>query len=106
VSFFVTRLTCLSIALYAVYAASFASRLNWTRAQLPSRRTASVICSSSTVSRLLFHNSVYYASGTRSSQAYTLTGITASSVMTAPAATSRQDQDGNPTVCPFSSLLD
>jgi hypothetical protein len=52
--------------------------------------------------KVLLYNSDYYASGTRSSQIYTLNGLTTSQVtakrLTAPYATSRQDQGSNPTV--------
>ena len=52
--------------------------------------------------RVLLYNSDYYTSGTRSSQTYTLSGISASSVtakrLTAPYATSRVDYGQNPTV--------
>ncbi|KAJ5368295.1 uncharacterized protein N7496_008055 [Penicillium cataractarum] len=52
--------------------------------------------------RVLLYNSDYYTSGTRSSQTFVLSGLSASSVtakrLTAPYATSRVDQGGNPTV--------
>ncbi|KAF7523279.1 hypothetical protein PCG10_006683 [Penicillium crustosum] len=54
--------------------------------------------------RVLLYNSDYYisSSGTRSSQTYTLSGLSSSSVtakrLTAPYATSRIDQGENPTV--------
>ncbi|OQD87766.1 hypothetical protein PENANT_c005G05608 [Penicillium antarcticum] len=52
--------------------------------------------------RALLYNSDYYTSGTRSSQTYTLSGLSSSSVtakrLTAPYATSRVDQGSNPTV--------
>ena len=52
--------------------------------------------------RVLLYNSDYYTSGTRSSQTYVLSGLSSSSVtakrLTAPYATSRVDQGGNPTV--------
>ncbi|KAH8593538.1 hypothetical protein B0O99DRAFT_662702 [Bisporella sp. PMI_857] len=52
--------------------------------------------------RVLLYNSDYYTSGTRSSQTYTLSGLSSSSVtakrLTAPYATSRIDQGQNPTV--------
>lgn len=52
--------------------------------------------------RVLLYNSDYYASGTRSSQTFTLSGLPSSSVtakrLTAPFATSRIDQGQNPTV--------
>ena len=52
--------------------------------------------------RVLLYNSDYYTSGTRSTQAFTLVGLSGSAVtakrLTAPAATSRQDQGQNPTV--------
>lgn len=52
--------------------------------------------------RVLLYNSDYYASGTRSSQTFVLSGLSGSSVtakrLTAPYATSRVDQGGNPTV--------
>lgn len=51
--------------------------------------------------RVLLYNSDYFAgTGTRSSQSFVLTGLTASSVkakrLTAASALSRQDQGGNP----------
>ncbi|KAL4947659.1 hypothetical protein BDW69DRAFT_204185 [Aspergillus filifer] len=52
--------------------------------------------------RVLLYNSDYYTSGTRSSQTYTLTGLSGSSVtarrLTAPHSTSRVDQGESPTV--------
>lgn len=52
--------------------------------------------------KVLLYNSDYYASGIRSSQVYNLTGLNVSQLsfkrLTAPYATSRQDQGGNPTV--------
>ncbi|GFF70275.1 beta-glucuronidase [Aspergillus lentulus] len=52
--------------------------------------------------RVLLYNSDYYTSGTRSTQTYTLTGLSSSRVtakrLTAPYATSRVDQGQNPTV--------
>ncbi|CZS96294.1 uncharacterized protein RCO7_04959 [Rhynchosporium graminicola] len=52
--------------------------------------------------RILLYNSDYYASGTRTSQSFTLTGLSATSAtakrLTAPSATSRQDQGQSPTV--------
>lgn len=52
--------------------------------------------------RVLLYNSDYYTSGTRSSQTFTLSGLSGSSVtakrLTAPYATSRVDQGSNPTV--------
>lgn len=52
--------------------------------------------------RALLYNSDYFTSGTRSSQTYTLSGLSSSSVtakrLTAPYATSRVDQGSNPTV--------
>ncbi len=52
--------------------------------------------------RVLLYNSDYFPSGTRSSQTFTLTGISSSTVtakrLTAPFATSRVDMGGNPTV--------
>lgn len=52
--------------------------------------------------RVLLYNSDYYTSGERSTQSFTLTGLKGRSVtakrLTAPFATSRQDQGGNPTV--------
>lgn len=52
--------------------------------------------------RILLYNSDYYTSGTRSTQSFTLTGLSATSAtakrLTAPSATSRQDQGQNPTV--------
>jgi hypothetical protein len=52
--------------------------------------------------KVLLYNSDYYTTGTRSSQTYTLSGISGSSVtskrLTAPYATSRVDQGENPTV--------
>jgi hypothetical protein len=52
--------------------------------------------------KVLLYNSDYYTSGTRSSQTYVLSGLSSSSVtakrLTAPYATSRVDQGGNPTI--------
>lgn len=52
--------------------------------------------------KVLLYNSDYYTTGTRSSQTYTLSGISSSSVtakrLTAQYATSRVDQGQNPTV--------
>ena len=52
--------------------------------------------------KVLLYNSDYYTTGTRPTQAYTLSGISGSSViakrLTAPYATSRVDQGQNPTV--------
>jgi len=52
--------------------------------------------------RVLLYNSDYYTSGARSSQTFTLIGLSATTVtgkrLTAASATSRQDQGGNPTV--------
>jgi hypothetical protein len=54
--------------------------------------------------RVLLYNSDYYVSGTRSVQNFTITGLPATSTavsarrLTAPYATSRQDQGQNPTV--------
>ena len=54
--------------------------------------------------KVLLYNSDYYTSGTRPSQSFTLSGIPASATsvtakrLTAPYATSRQDQGQNPTV--------
>lgn len=51
--------------------------------------------------KVLLYNSDYYTSGTRSSQTFTLGGLSSSSVtakrLTAPYATSRQDRGQNPT---------
>lgn len=52
--------------------------------------------------RILLYNSDYYTSGTRSSQSFTLTGLSATSAtakrLTAQSSTSRQDQGQSPTV--------
>ncbi|KAL4940004.1 hypothetical protein BDV06DRAFT_230689 [Aspergillus oleicola] len=52
--------------------------------------------------RVLLYNSDYYTSGTRSSQAYTLTGLSSSTVtarrLTAPYSTSRVDEGESPTL--------
>ncbi|KAL2855385.1 hypothetical protein BJY01DRAFT_257082 [Aspergillus pseudoustus] len=52
--------------------------------------------------RVLLYNSEYYTSGTRSSETYTLTGLSAASVtakrLTAPYSTSRVDRGESPTV--------
>jgi hypothetical protein len=52
--------------------------------------------------RVLLYNSDYYTSGTRSTQTFTLTGLSSLSVtakrLTAPYATSRVDMGQNPTV--------
>jgi hypothetical protein len=52
--------------------------------------------------KVLLYNSEYYASGTRPSQTFTLTGLSASQVtgkrLTAAYATSRVDEGENPTV--------
>ncbi|KAF2025712.1 hypothetical protein EK21DRAFT_103758 [Setomelanomma holmii] len=52
--------------------------------------------------RVLFYNSDYYTSGTRSSQTFTLIGLSSTTVsakrLTAASATSRVDQGSNPTV--------
>ncbi|KAJ5362159.1 hypothetical protein N7541_003003 [Penicillium brevicompactum] len=52
--------------------------------------------------KVLLYNSDYYTTGTRSSQTYSLSGLTDSRVtakrLTAPYATSRVDQGGDPTV--------
>lgn len=52
--------------------------------------------------KVLLYNSDYYTTGTRSSQTFTLSGLSGSSVtakrLTAPYATSRVDQGSNPTV--------
>lgn len=52
--------------------------------------------------KVLLYNSDYYTTGTRSSQTYSLSGLTGSRVtakrLTAPYATSRVDQGGDPTV--------
>jgi hypothetical protein len=52
--------------------------------------------------RVLLYNSDYYTSGTRSSQTFTLTGLSSSTViakrLTAASATSRVDQGSSPTV--------
>ncbi|KAE8154588.1 hypothetical protein BDV25DRAFT_171800 [Aspergillus avenaceus] len=52
--------------------------------------------------RVLLYNSDYFAEGTRSSQTFTLTGLTSSTVtakrLTAPYATSRVDRGQDPTV--------
>lgn len=52
--------------------------------------------------KVLLYNSDYYTTGTRSSQTYSLSGLTGSRVtakrLTAPNATSRVDQGGDPTV--------
>jgi Glycosyl hydrolase family 79 C-terminal beta domain len=52
--------------------------------------------------KVLLYNSDYYTSGTRPSQNFTLTGLSASTVtaklLTAPYATSRVDYGENPTV--------
>jgi len=53
-------------------------------------------------SRVLLYNSDYYTSGTRSSQNFTLTGLSSSTVvakrLTAASATSRVDQGSSPMV--------
>ncbi|KAF7595496.1 hypothetical protein BBP40_005832 [Aspergillus hancockii] len=55
-----------------------------------------------TASKVLLYNSDYYASGTRSSQIFTLGGLSSSSVtakrLTAPYSTSRVDRGQDPTV--------
>lgn len=52
--------------------------------------------------KVLLYNSDYYTTGERSTQTYTLSGVTGSSLsakrLTAPYATSRVDQGQNPTV--------
>jgi hypothetical protein len=52
--------------------------------------------------KVLLYNSDYYTTGTRTSQTYILTGLTAAQVsakrLTAPNATSRQDEGSNPSV--------
>lgn len=63
---------------------------------------AYAIYKESTPVKVLLYNSDYYTSGTRSTQTYTLSGLSVSSVtakrLTAPYSTSRVDQGGNPTV--------
>lgn len=56
--------------------------------------------------RVLLYNSDYYTTGTRSSQTFTLTGLSSSTVtakrLTAASATSRVDQGNSPTVAGLS----
>jgi hypothetical protein len=63
---------------------------------------AYAIYKGNTVVRVLLYNSNYYASGTRSSETFTLTGLTQSSItakrLTAPKTTSRQDQGEPPSL--------
>lgn len=88
-------------AYFATMALAGASQI----APLDSQTTAYaayVIYKSGAPVKVLLYNSDYYASGTRSSQTFVLSGLSASSVtakrLTAPYATSRVDQGGNPTL--------
>ncbi|CAK3924095.1 glycoside hydrolase family 79 [Lecanosticta acicola] len=60
------------------------------------------IYSGGKITKVLLYNSDYYASGTRSTQTFTLSGLSGASVratrLTAPFSTSQQDQGQNPTV--------
>ncbi|KAK4500334.1 hypothetical protein PRZ48_008523 [Zasmidium cellare] len=60
------------------------------------------IYSNGQITKVLLYNSDYYASGTRSSQTFKLTGLGGSAVsairLSAPFSTSRQDHGQNPTV--------
>ncbi|PCG92027.1 Glycoside hydrolase, superfamily [Penicillium occitanis (nom. inval.)] len=63
---------------------------------------AYAIYSSGSPVKVLLYNSDYYTTGTRTSQTFVLSGLSGSTVtakrLTAPYATSRVDQGGNPTV--------